>query len=337
MSHGGSTFKQLVPQFQQQANSGAPAVNADAPAVNQSAPAVNAGGGMKGGGGSQPVVQNATNTAHINEAQANLGPQNAYAPTSGLAGGSVAQTSANTYNAAVDQTNNAMNFSPDQINAPNVNAGQVAGSDLSAYTNPYQQQVIDTSMNDLNRANQMAQNNLGANAGSAFGGDRFGIAQGETNRAFADQAARTSASLNQQGYQNAQNMRQFDIGQNYSADTFNAGNNIAAQNNNVANSFAANTNNMNGANQLANLSQQGFGYNNDINKSLQNDGNAQQNLMQQIINAANGQYGEITGFPQQMLNLPLQALGGAQYDTSETKTKNPGLFDYLSLYASTQG
>ena len=54
----------------------------------------------------------------------------------------------------------------------------------------------------------MAQNVGGAQAGAAnaFGGSRQGIAEAETNRAFADQAARTASGLRQTGYQNAQTM-----------------------------------------------------------------------------------------------------------------------------------
>ena len=44
---------------------------------------------------------------------------------------------------------------------------------------PYQQQVIDATMSQLDRDLQQQQAQLGASAGSAFGGGRFGVAQGE--------------------------------------------------------------------------------------------------------------------------------------------------------------
>jgi hypothetical protein len=233
----------------------------------------------------------------------------------------LAQTAANTYNTAIGATAQGMGFTPNQV-TPNT----VAGTDMQQYQNPFQQQVIDASMADMNRANQMALNNVGAQAGSSFGGDRHAIAEAETNRNFANRAAQMTAGLNQAGYQNAQNMAQFDIG-----------NNFAAQNQNNANNFAANQNLMGGANQLANLSQQGFGYNQQINEGVANTGNAQQNLMQQIINSANGQFGDITGYGQNMLNLPLAAVGGAQFPTQQTNTRQPGLFDYLTLGATARG
>jgi hypothetical protein len=242
-------------------------------------------------------------------------------PTQPMAGGNVGQTSANAYNNAVNATGMGMGFTPQTV-TPNT----VAGTNMQQYQNPFQQQVIDASMADMNRANQMALNNVGAQAGSAFGGDRHAIAEAETNRNFANQAAQMTAGLNQAGYQNAQQQAQFDIG-----------NNFAAQNQNNANNFAANQNLMGGANQLANLSEQGFGYNQQINEGLANTGNAQQNLMQQIINAANGQYGDITGYGQEMLNLPLAAVGGAQFPKTQTNARQPGLFDYLTMGATAYG
>lgn len=259
------------------------------------------------------------------------------APGQPMAGGNVGQTSANTYNTAVNATGMGMGFTPNTVTQPNVNTGTLAGTNMQQYQNPFQQQVIDNSMADMNRANQMALNNVGAQAGSSFGGDRHAIAEAETNRNFANQAAQMTAGLNQAGYQNAQQAAQFDIGQQFGADQYNANNNMALQNTNNQNAFAANQNMMGGANQLGNLSQQGFGYNQDINAGLTNTGNAQQNLMQQIINGANGQYGEITGYGQNMLNLPIAALGASQFPTSQTNTKKPGLFDYLSLGATAMG
>ena len=94
-----------------------------------------------------------------------------------------------------------MNYRPMAITAP-TQAG------LQQYTNPYESQVVQQSLGDLERSRLMAQNVGGAQAGAAnaFGGSRHGIAEAETNRAFADQAARTASGLRQTGYQNAQAM-----------------------------------------------------------------------------------------------------------------------------------
>ena len=69
---------------------------------------------------------------------------------------------------------------------------------------PYQQEVIDTTRQELERQLQAQQAQLGASAGSAFGGGRFGIAQGELGARGATGIAQTLAGLRQQGFQQAQ-------------------------------------------------------------------------------------------------------------------------------------
>jgi len=80
-----------------------------------------------------------------------------------------------------------------------------APSDLSAYTNPFQQSVIDETMRELNRQGEIQQNQLGANAvnAGAFGGSRFGVQEAELGRNLQDARARALAQLNQQNYAQA--------------------------------------------------------------------------------------------------------------------------------------
>lgn len=232
-------------------------------------------------------------------------------------GQAVGTTAANTYNSAVNATNNAMNFQP----------GSIAGADLTQYQNPYQQQVIDNNLASMNRANQMALNNVGAQADNAgaFGGSRQGVAEAQTNAEFQRQANQMIAQQNMAGFQNAQNMAQYDIGNQFN------------QQNAV----------LNAANQLGGLSQQGFNYDQTLNNNLANVGNQQQNLIQQLINAANQQYGGITGYGANMLQLPLAAVGAAPMtsstsgtttgSTTGSSTYNPGIFDYLTAGANAMG
>ena len=89
-------------------------------------------------------------------------------------------------------------------------AGQDAGAQFMGpqayqqFMSPYQQDVIDTTLAsyDQNIAQQQAQ--LGAGAGSAFGGSRFGVAQGQLGAQGAIDRAQAQANLLSQGYQNAQ-------------------------------------------------------------------------------------------------------------------------------------
>ena len=84
-------------------------------------------------------------------------------------------------------------------------AGLFQPSDLSAFTNPFQQQVIDTTLAELDRQGQIERNRLGAQAvaGGAFGGSRFGVENAELTGRLQDARARALAQLNQQNFQQA--------------------------------------------------------------------------------------------------------------------------------------
>jgi len=84
-------------------------------------------------------------------------------------------------------------------------AQQFAGTNLAPYTNPYDQQVVDAALNDIERARQiqLQDNASRATLAGAYGGDRAALIDAETNRAALDTAARTAASLRQQGFNDA--------------------------------------------------------------------------------------------------------------------------------------
>lgn len=91
-------------------------------------------------------------------------------------------------------------FSPDRIEGRTV-----ADADLSAYRNPFQQDVIDATVSRVGRERDLAQQGTkaAATAAGAFGGSRHGVAEAETNRAFADIMAQQVAALNAQGFDRA--------------------------------------------------------------------------------------------------------------------------------------
>ena len=80
--------------------------------------------------------------------------------------------------------------------------GLFAPTDLTAYTSPFQQAVIDETMAELNRQGEIQQNQLAASAvgGGAFGGSRYGVQEAELARNLQDARARALAQLNQQNY-----------------------------------------------------------------------------------------------------------------------------------------
>jgi hypothetical protein len=92
-------------------------------------------------------------------------------------------------------------------------AGTGAGS-ISSYMSPYQQQVIDTTMQDFDRQAQIRANqNAAATLGvpGAFGGGREGVQRAEYQAASDQNRAQTLANLRQSGFQNAAARRQQDL------------------------------------------------------------------------------------------------------------------------------
>ena len=207
-----------------------------------------------------------------------------------------------------------MNYRPMAINAP-TQAG------LQQYTNPYENQVVNQSLEDIERSRLMQQNVGGAQAGAAnaFGGSRHGIAEAETNRAFADQSARTASGLRMSGYQNAQDMERQAQMQNQQAGLSGAQQRLSA------------------GQQLGSLSNLGFGMGQQIQGRMDQQGAMQQALNQQLINAGKQQYAGYTGAPAQSLQYLLQAVGGAPSSQQQSETYDAGLFDYLTLGAKAIG
>ena len=114
--------------------------------------------------------------------------------------------------------------------ADQVRAGQIAGTNLGAYTNPYESQVVQQSLSDLGGAQEKALNQMGAQATAAraFGGSRQGIAEAETRKQYADQAAQMVSGLRQSGYQQAQQLAGQDIATRMQAALANQGANLQA-------------------------------------------------------------------------------------------------------------
>lgn len=188
-------------------------------------------------------------------------------------------------------------------------ATPTAMGDVSQYYNPYESQVVDTTLADIERSRLMAENQLGTQAtqAGAFGGSRQGIAEAETNRAYANEAAKTAAQLRQQGFAQAQNVAMDDA-------------RLGLQQ----------------AQQLGSLSNLGFGMGQDIQQQQTQQGLQQMIMNQTLIDAAKGQYSGYTGAPTESLSALLAALGvgGDLGQKTETGTFSPGLFDYLTLGAS---
>ena len=183
--------------------------------------------------------------AGLNQAMAGTQQGMMYAPMNvGVGNAATSLAGSQGYNAA------QAGYAP-QVNAQNVQAGQIAGTNLGAYMNPYESQVVQSSLSDIDRARQMQANDLAAQAtrAGAFGGSRAALMQSELGRNALQQAATTSAGLRQAGFQNAQQLAGQDIAARMQADLANQGANLQAgslnanlaQGINLANQGALNT------------------------------------------------------------------------------------------------
>lgn len=101
-----------------------------------------------------------------------------------------------------------------QQGAPQIGqVGSLLGADIGAYQNPYQQQVIDQSMADIQRQADIArgQSQSQAIGAGAFGGSRSALLESESQRPYIEQQARTAAGLRQSGFEQAQRAAESDI------------------------------------------------------------------------------------------------------------------------------
>lgn len=241
----------------------------------------------------------------------------------GMFGNNAYEQAASGITAGMDATAAAGMYSPEKVQA-----GQMAGADLSAYTNPYEQQVVQQTQDDMMRAQQIQQNLSDYQMGAAggFGGSRHGIADAESNRAFYDRMGATTGQLRQAGFQNAQQQAQADLNRQYQADTFNVG----AGERTAQRAIQA-------GNQLGSMGNLGFTQAQEINRDVRNQGNVDQLMAQQLIDAAKGQFAGYTGAPASTIGYLSNALGATTVPVNSQQTKDVGLFDYLSMGAQVGG
>ena len=100
-----------------------------------------------------------------------------------------------------------------QVQGQTVDAAQFDPNAMSRYTNPYEDQVVQQTISDLDRARQMTQNQNAASAVSAgaFGGDRQALLEAETDRNFLSEVARQTGALRQGGFDRGTALQQADL------------------------------------------------------------------------------------------------------------------------------
>ena len=110
-------------------------------------------------------------------------------------------------------------YTPQQIEAAQINRQNIAnvtgglGSQfMGAYQNPYESQVVQGALGDIERQRRIQQQagQTRATAAKAFGGSRQAVAEALANEDFTRQAANTAAQLRSQGFTTAAQLGQTD-------------------------------------------------------------------------------------------------------------------------------
>ena len=142
-----------------------------------------------------PLQQQATQLAQ--QGVGSYGPM--LQGAAGSVGTGIAATQAGLNPLAQSITSAGQIGSTTAANILNPNAAQ-------AYMNPYEQAVIDQTMQDIQRQSNIQQQGLDAQSvgADAFGGSRQGIQRAEQQRNTIDAQARAAAGLRQSGYNQAQ-------------------------------------------------------------------------------------------------------------------------------------
>jgi len=102
----------------------------------------------------------------------------------------------------------------ERVNAETYNPNTLVGTDLSPYTNQYNQQVKDITLNDIvtQRDRQLSDLQSRAAQAGAFGGTRQAVEAGLINNNAMSQYAKQAALLNKEGFDTANQLAMQDIG-----------------------------------------------------------------------------------------------------------------------------
>jgi hypothetical protein len=206
-------------------------------------------------------------------------------------------------------------FMPDQVTAAQANrgavqdvTGQLGSQYMSAYFNPYEEQVVQGTLGDIERSRQMQDiaDRARATQARAFGGSRQGVQSALTNEAALRQAGTTAAGLRQAGFSQAAQFGQSDAARQLQAQMANQGVSLTLEQANAQLRQQAAL-----ANQQAGIS--GAGLRQSAISQLGQLGAQQQNLGMSGANAVMLAQMERQKLEQQRLdamrNLPLERLG----------------------------
>lgn len=216
-------------------------------------------------------------------------------------------------NTAANALRQGTNYQPQQVQA-----GSFLTGNINSYMNPYMDQVAGRAMQGIERGRQMAQVNDAARmtAAKAFGNDRRGIVDAQTNEAYDRNAADTMANLYSSGFNQAQGIMQAD--QNRALQAQQGNQNAGLQGQQLNQGAAVN---------LANVGnmQQGAGF--DAANAMMGIGSQQQQLTQAQLDAQRNLELERMQIRNQALGLNVG--GGSGMTSSGSSNSSEGVIKTL--------
>jgi len=209
-----------------------------------------------------------------------------------------------------------------QAQAPTVGGvPSLLEADIGAYQSPFQQQVIDQSMADIQRQADIARTGAQSRAirAGAFGGSRSALLESESQRPYVEQMARTSAGLRQAGFEQAQRAAQSDIERQQRMAMFRPELELRARQQQAGLLGGL------GGEQMQRLG------------LLGGMGTQQQMLQQQALQAARGEFERAIGYGPQRIGILQAGMGTPLTQTTQTGTQKTGLGDILGAGAQLWG
>lgn len=228
------------------------------------------------------------------------------------------------------------------------------GADIAAYQSPFQQQVIEQSMADIQRQADIAR--TGAQERSiragAFGGSRSALLEAESQRPYVEQMARTSAGLRQAGFEQAQRAAQADLARQQQLGVFGAEQaqrramqqaqlqqqaGLAGQDIESRMAMFAPELELRARQQQAGLLGGLGGEQMQRLGLLGGIGTQQQMLQQQALQAARGEFERALGYGPQRIGILQAGMGTPLTTTTQTGQQKTGLGDILGAGAQLWG
>ena len=193
-------------------------------------------------------------------------------------------------------------------------AASLLGQNISAYQSPYQQQVIDLAMQDIQRQADIARGGAQERAirAGAFGGSRSALLESESQRPYAEAMQRTAIEGRQRGFEQAQAAAERDVARQQQMQMFAPQFELQARQQQAG---------LLGGLQTGQL--QGLGL-------LGQAGAQQQALQQRAIDAQRREFQRALDYPQQQIGLLQAGMGTPLVGTTRTESQKAGAGDILS-------